>query len=294
MSDSRLLKELKLFKKGKVRDVYDLGQNLLIIATDRISCFDFILPTPIPGKGKILTKISSFWFSFLEDTVKNHIVATEIENLPGELRKYGKDIESRFMLARKCKVVPFECVVRGYISGSGWKEYSKNGHVCGIKLPEGLRESDKLPEPIFTPATKAESGHDENISFEYMINSIGRQLAEDIRRISFSIYNKANRYAEEKGIIIADTKFEFGIYEGDLILIDEVLTPDSSRFWPRDKFSPGRSQSSFDKQFVRDYLENSGWDKIPPVPPLPQDVVRRTQGKYMQALEILTGQNLPI
>ncbi|MFA7676684.1 MAG: phosphoribosylaminoimidazolesuccinocarboxamide synthase [Candidatus Omnitrophota bacterium] len=294
MDDNQPLRELKLFKKGKVRDVYDLGQNLLIVATDRISCFDVILPTPIPGKGKILTKISSFWFSFLQDTVENHIITTEIKDLPKELRQYSKDLESRFMFTRKCKVVPFECVVRGYLSGSGWKEYKKNGQVCGIKLPENLQESERLPQPIFTPATKAESGHDENISFEYMANSIGRQLAEDIRRISFSIYNKAGKYAEEKGIIIADTKFEFGIYEDKLILVDEVLTPDSSRFWPRDGFLPGRAQSSFDKQFVRDYLESSGWNKVSPAPVLPQEVVKQTQSKYMQALEILTGRSLSI
>lgn len=282
------LKELKLFKKGKVRDVYDLGQQLLIVATDRISCFDFILPTPIPGKGKILTRLSLFWFSFLKGLIENHLISTNLDDLPGSVGDKHK-LEGRFMITKKCRVIPFECVVRGYLSGSGWKEYKTSRSVCGIKLSPGLRESDKLDTPIFTPATKAESGHDENVSFDYMKDSVGEGLAGRIRDISIAIYKKAAEYAESKGLIIADTKFEFGICGDDLILIDEVLTPDSSRFWPRAVYRPGSPQTSFDKQFVRDYLEASGWNKIPPVPVLPEQVVSKTREKYKQALKMLTG-----
>jgi len=282
---------LKLFKKGKVRDVYDLGDRILIVATDRVSCFDFVLPTPIPDKGKILTSISSFWFSFLSDLVENHIISTDIDSLPPQVFDSRTELNKRFMIVKKCEVIPFECVVRGYLSGSGWKEYEKSGSVCGIKLPKGLSESDKLPEPIFTPATKAEVGHDENVTFEYMEDSIGQDLAEKIKDISISIYKKAALYAESKGIIIADTKFEFGKLNNKIVLIDEVLTPDSSRFWPKDEYSPGRPQASFDKQFVRDYLTSSGWDKNPPVPELPQEVVKKTQEKYKQAFKILTGED---
>lgn len=282
------LKELKLFKKGKVRDVYDLGQQLLIVATDRISCFDFILPTPIPGKGKILTRLSLFWFSFLKGLIENHLISTNLDDLPESVGDKHK-LEGRFMITKKCRVIPFECVVRGYLSGSGWKEYKTSRSVCGIKLSPGLRESDKLDTPIFTPATKAESGHDENVSFDYMKDSVGEGLAGRIRDISIAIYKKAAEYAESKGLIIADTKFEFGICGDDLILIDEVLTPDSSRFWPRAVYRPGSPQTSFDKQFVRDYLEASGWNKIPPVPVLPEQVVSKTREKYKQALKMLTG-----
>lgn len=282
------LKELKLFKKGKVRDVYDLGQQLLIVATDRISCFDFILPTPIPGKGKILTRLSLFWFSFLKGLIENHLISTNLDDLPESVGDKHK-LEGRFMITKKCRVIPFECVVRGYLSGSGWKEYKTSRSVCGIKLPPGLLESDKLDTPIFTPATKAESGHDENVSFDYMKDSVGEGLAGRIRDISIAIYKKAAEYAESKGLIIADTKFEFGICGDDLILIDEVLTPDSSRFWPRAVYRPGSPQTSFDKQFVRDYLEASGWNKIPPVPVLPEQVVSKTREKYKQALKMLTG-----
>jgi len=288
MSNDLELKSLKLFKKGKVRNVYDLGQQLLMVATDRISCFDFILPTPIPDKGKILTQVSLFWFSFLKDIVENHLISTSLEDLPFEAGDKEK-LKERFMIIKKCEVVPFECVVRRYLSGSGWKEYKAKQSVCGIELPAGLKESSKLAKPIFTPATKAESGHDENVSFNYMKNVIGEELANKIKDISITIYNKAVQYGESKGVIIADTKFEFGISDDKLILVDEVLTPDSSRFWPKDDYEPGRPQVSFDKQFVRDYLESSGWDKTPPVPTLPDEVVRKTQEKYKQVLRMLTG-----
>jgi len=290
MSNDLEFKELKLFKKGKVRDVYDLGQQLLLVATDRISCFDFILPTPIPDKGKILTQISSFWFSFLKDIVENHLISTSGEDLPVSAEDKAK-LKGRIMIAKKCEVIPFECVVRGYLSGSGWKEYKDKQSVCGLDLPAGLEESSKLAEPIFTPATKAEEGHDQNVSFDYMKNTIGQELANKIRDTSIAIYNKATDYAVSKGVIIADTKFEFGICDGKFILIDEVLTPDSSRFWPKDDYQPGRSQASFDKQFVRDYLDASGWDKVPPVPVLPDAVVLKTQEKYKQVLKILTGED---
>jgi phosphoribosylaminoimidazole-succinocarboxamide synthase len=280
---------LKLFKKGKVRDVYELGDNLLIVATDRISCFDVVLPTPIPDKGKVLTQISRFWFSFLKETIGNHLVTTSVEELPQELVKFRQDLEERFMLVRKCQVIPFECVVRGYLSGSGWKEYKEKESVCGIKLEPGLTQSCKLAEPIFTPATKADTGHDENISYEYMEKEIGKDTAAKVRDISLSLYKKASDYAQKKGIIIADTKFEFGFSEGEIILVDEVLTPDSSRFWPQDEYSPGKSQVSFDKQYVRDYLDSLDWPKTYPGPELPQDIIEKTKEKYLKALKIITG-----
>lgn len=280
--------ELKLFKKGKVRDVYDLGQErLLIVATDRISCYDVILPTPIPDKGKILTRLSLFWFSCLSDLVANHFISNQVKDLPELAKKHKDALSGRFVITKKCKVIPFECVVRGYISGSGWKEYQENQSICGVSLPSGLKESDKLLEPIFTPATKAEAGHDENINFEYMANSIGKDLAKNIKKISIALYQKAAAYAWQRGIIIADTKFEFGFDQDKLILVDEVLTPDSSRFWPKDSFSPGQGQPSFDKQFVRDYLVEIGWDKQPPAPELPQEIVSRTYQKYKEALDLL-------
>lgn len=289
MLSSTDLKGLKLFRKGKVRDVYDLEDKLLMIATDRISCFDFVLPTPIPDKGKILTQISLFWFSFLKDTVENHLISADSKDLPQEVTSAKEYLEGRFMITKKCKVVPFECVVRGYLSGSGWKEYKNSNSVCGIALPEMLRESEKLPEPIFTPATKAEVGHDENVNFDYMKDKIGAPLADKIKELSISIYNKAANYAQTKGIILADTKFEFGMDGDNLILIDEVLTPDSSRFWPKDEYEPGRPQTAFDKQFVRDWLESSGWNKTPPPPDLPEEVVQKTQERYRQALDSLIG-----
>ena len=285
------LNQLNIYKKGKVRDVYDLGDNLLIVATDRISCFDYILPTPIPEKGKILTRISLFWFDFLKGVTENHFISADLDRLPAVLQNpQDKDIlKDRFMITKKCKVVPFECVVRGYISGSGWKEYKNNRKVCGIDLPADLKESDKLAEPIFTPATKAETGHDENVSFEYMKQSIGEELSNQLRDVSIAIYKKATQYADEKCVIIADTKFEFGILDNKIILIDEVLTPDSSRFWPKNSYKRGKPQSSFDKQFVRDYLELSGWDKNSAAPILPQDIVLKTQDKYRQVYKQITG-----
>jgi len=279
------LGELKLFKKGKVRDVYQLDDNLLIVATDRISCFDVVLDTPIPDKGKILTRISLFWFSFLKDIVANHLISSDFNDLPSNLSKYKDILADRFMIVKKSDVIPFECVVRGYLSGSGWKEYSKSGTVCGLKLPKGLGESQKLEKPLFTPSTKAEIGHDENVSFQYMKDKVGSRLAEKVKSISLDIYKKAVDYAQGKGVIIADTKFEFGIYNGQVILVDEVLTPDSSRFWPKDDFAVGRAQVSFDKQFVRDYLESTDWNKQPPAPKLPADIVDKTKQKYEEISE---------
>ncbi|MCF7907249.1 MAG: phosphoribosylaminoimidazolesuccinocarboxamide synthase [Candidatus Omnitrophica bacterium] len=284
-----MISDLKVFRQGKVRDVYDLGDKLLMVATDRISCFDVILPTPIPDKGKVLTELSLFWFSLLKGTVANHLITTDVVDLPDSAVNDKNYLAGRFMIVKKCKVVPFECVVRGYLSGSGWKEYKKSQSVCGIELPSGLKESEKLPEPIFTPATKAEVGHDENVSFDYMKDKIDPDLAAKIKEISIIIYNKAADYALSKGIIIADTKFEFGLDGDNLILIDEVLTPDSSRFWPKAEYGPGRSQASFDKQFVRDYLETLDWDKTPPGPDLPEEIVKKTQAKYQEALHLLTS-----
>lgn len=281
--------DLKLFKKGKVRDVYEVDDFLLIVATDRISCFDVVLPTPIPDKGKILTEISTFWFSFFKDSIENHIVSTDAEKLPPSLDKYKKDIEGRFMFVKKCKVISFECVVRGYIAGSGWKDYKKNQSICGIPLPAGLKQADKLPESIFTPATKAETGHDENVDFNYMKKHVGQEMSEKLKDISISLYKRAAEYAEKRGIIIADTKFEFGLVDGKPILIDEILTPDSSRFWPRQEYAPGSSPSSFDKQYVRDYLDSLDWAKTYPAPELPPDVVKKTREKYNKALDIITG-----
>ena len=281
---------LKLRGRGKVRDIYDLDDRLLIVATDRLSAFDVVLPTPIPDKGKVLTQLSLFWFEKLAHIVPHHLITTR--NFTGELARYAAQLEGRAMLCRRTEPVPIECVVRGYISGSGWKDYQKSGAICGIPLPQGLRESDKLPEPIFTPSTKAMTGHDENISFEETVKVVGRPLAEKLRETSLAIYKQARDYAAERGIIIADTKFEFGIRDGVLIWIDEALTPDSSRFWPADQYSPGKAQPSFDKQFVRDYLERIGWNKQPPAPALPFEVVARTSEKYREAYRILAGKPL--
>jgi len=285
-------KEAKLFKRGKVRDVYDLGDKLLIISTDRISCFDVVLPTCIPYKGKVLTKLSLFWFEFTKDIIPNHFITAKIDDFPLELKKYKDILEDRSMLVKKAKPLPVECVVRGYLSGSAWKEYQKTQSICGIKLPKGLKESDKLPQAIFTPATKEDIGHDINVTEEFIEKELGKEITQKLKEISLAIYNKASIYAEEKGIIIADTKFEFGIYEGEIILIDEILTPDSSRFWPKDQYRPGRPQVSFDKQFVRDYLESIGWNKTPPAPELPQDIVEKTTQKYLQVLQILVGERI--
>ena len=281
---------LKLLGRGKVRDIYDLGDQLLIVATDRLSAFDVVLPTPIPDKGRVLTQLSLFWFDKLADVVPHHVI--EAKNFTGELAPYAGSLAGRAMLVRRTEPAPIECVVRGYISGSGWKDYQKTGAICGIPLPAGLRESDRLPEPIFTPSTKATTGHDENISFDETVSRIGRPLAERLRDVSLTLYRRAAEHAAARGIIIADTKFEFGLRGNELIWIDEALTPDSSRFWPADQYSPGKAQPSFDKQFVRDYLERIGWNKQPPAPPLPPDVVAGTQQKYRDAYQRITGHAL--
>jgi len=281
---------LKLRGRGKVRDIYDLGDRLLIVATDRLSAFDVVLPTPIPDKGRVLTQLSLFWFEKLTDIVPHHVISAN--NFSGELAPFAASLEGRAMLVRRTDPVPIECVVRGYLSGSGWKDYQKTGGVCGIALPAGLRESDRLPEPTFTPSTKAVTGHDENISFDETIARVGRPLAEKLRDTSLTIYRRAAEFAAARGIIIADTKFEFGLIGNQLIWIDEALTPDSSRFWPGDQYAPGRAQPSFDKQYVRDYLEKIGWDKKPPAPTLPPDVVVGTRDKYREAYQRITGHAL--
>jgi len=286
-------RDLELFASGKVRDVYQIGSDhLLFIATDRISAFDYVLATGIPHKGQVLTQISLFWFDFLKELVPNHLVTANVSQYPAEVRKYADQLRGRSMLVRRAEMFPVECVVRGYLSGSGWKEYNASGSVCGIKLPAGLRESEQLPEPIFTPATKATTGHDENISFEHMSQLVDPEDARMLRDLSLAIYKKAADYARQKGIIIADTKFEFGRTAAGITLADEVLTPDSSRFWPADKYEPGMSQQSFDKQYVRDYLEEIRWNKQPPAPALPAEVARKTSEKYVQAYRQLTGREL--
>lgn len=286
--------DLELHASGKVRDLYKLnGDHLLFVATDRISAFDYVLATGIPQKGRVLTQLSLFWFDFLKDIVSNHLATATVDQYPAELQKYGAQLHGRSMLVVHADMVAIECVVRGYLSGSGWKEYKAGGTVCGIQLSAGLRESDKLPEPIFTPAIKASSGHDENISFDDMVQLAGHELSEKLRDLSIKIYQTAADYAATRGIIIADTKFEFGHTPGGLVLADEVLTPDSSRFWPVDKYKPGGAQESFDKQYVRDYLESIRWDKQPPAPGLPPDVAAKTSEKYVEAYTRLTGHPLP-
>lgn len=276
--------------RGKVRDIYDLGDKLLIVATDRLSAFDVILPTPIPDKGRVLTQLSLFWFDLLKDVIPNHVIsATEF---PAPFDKFRDELAGRSMLVQKTKPLPIECVVRGYVSGSGWKDYRATGKICGIVLPNGLLESGRLPEPIFTPATKAVSGHDENISFEQAERMIGKELAEKVRAVSLELYRRAATHAEPRGIIVADTKFEFGLLNDKLMWIDEALTPDSSRFWPAAQYSPGGPQASFDKQFVRDYLERMRWPKTPPGPELPPEVVEATREKYREAYRILSGREL--
>jgi len=286
------IKEIPLLKRGKVRDIYDLGDKLLIVATDRISAFDVILPNPIPDKGKILTLITLFWLDFLKDIVENHLITAYVEEYPDVLKSYKEILYQRSMIVKKTKVIPIECIVRGYITGSAMKEYKKTGKVCGIVLPSGLKEADKLPEPIFTPSTKAEEGHDINITFEEMSNLVGKEVAEILRNISLKLYKKAEKYAESKGIIIADTKFEFGFLDGKIILIDEVLTPDSSRFWPKDEYEPGRPQKSYDKQFIRDWLKSISWKDNTPPPPIPPEIIEKTRAKYLEALYRLTGKTL--
>ncbi|HUX07532.1 MAG TPA: phosphoribosylaminoimidazolesuccinocarboxamide synthase [Acidobacteriota bacterium] len=288
------LKGIPRFKSGKVREVFDLGDKLLFVASDRISAFDVVLPQGIPDKGAVLTQISAFWFNRMKDIVPNHLISAKASDFPDILQPHAKLLAGRSMLVRKTRVFPVECVVRGYLAGSGWKDYHGNGKVCGIDLPGGLRESDILEEPIFTPATKAESGHDMNISYEEMERIVGAEWARRMRGTSIEIYRRAREYAAARGIIIADTKFEFGKFEGELMLIDEILTPDSSRFWPADSYEPGRGQPSYDKQFVRDYLETLDWDKTPPPPDLPDDVVSKTREKYLEAYKLLTGEDLRI
>jgi phosphoribosylaminoimidazole-succinocarboxamide synthase len=279
-----------LWRRGKVRDVYDLGERLLVVATDRLSAFDVVLPTGIPGKGILLTQMSLFWFRLLADVIPNHVVTADVGEYPAGLRPFRDQLEGRSMVVLKTDVLPVECVVRGYLAGSGWKDYQATGSVCGIALAAGLRESDRLEPPIFTPATKAETGHDENVSYETMVATVGSERAAQARRTSLDIYSRARTHAEARGILLADTKFEFGVRDGRLVWIDEALTPDSSRFWPKDGYAPGRAQPSFDKQFVRDYLETLRWDKRPPGPALPPEVVARTVQKYVEAFERLRGE----
>ncbi|MFK5952612.1 MAG: phosphoribosylaminoimidazolesuccinocarboxamide synthase [Desulfobacterium sp.] len=283
-------KNLNMVRKGKVRDIYDLGDTLLMVTTDRLSAFDVVLPNGIPDKGKVLTQISAFWFKEMEDLIGNHLITHEVDQFPEICKPYAEILEGRSMLVKKAEPLPVECIVRGYISGSGWKSYQKEGHVCGITLPEGLKESDKLPQPLYTPSTKAEVGdHDINVDFDHTVKLLGKAQAEKLRDLSLAIYNRGVEKALAKNIIIADTKFEFGMVDGEIILIDEVLTPDSSRFWPQATYCPGGAQKSFDKQFIRDWLESSGWDKKSPGPELPADVIKHTSEKYMEVLGLITG-----
>jgi len=286
------LADIKPARSGKVRDIFDLEDELLVVSTDRISCFDVVLQDAIPAKGKVLTGLSLFWFDFLKDIIPNHLLSADIGKFPAEFLKYKDQLAGRTMLVKKAKPLPVECIVRGYLSGSGWKEYKEKQSVCGINLPAGLAQSDKLPEIIFTPSTKAEVGHDQNVNQDYVEKLIGAINADKIRKASIGLYKKASEYARGKGIILADTKFEFGVYQDQLILIDEVLTPDSSRFWPSSVYSPGRPQPSFDKQFVRDYLETLDWNKQPPAPKLPPEIIKKTTDKYLEAYKRLVGRDL--
>ncbi|HOJ11494.1 MAG TPA: phosphoribosylaminoimidazolesuccinocarboxamide synthase [Clostridiales bacterium] len=291
INDTNFIK-LPLFKKGKVRDVYEFDNNLLIIVTDRISAFDVIFPTLIPNKGKVLNSISEFWFDYTKDIIGNHMVTTKVDEFPGDLSRFKEELEGRAMLVKKAEMVQAECIVRGYLEGSGLKEYQKTGAICGIKLPSDLRQCEKLPEPIFTPTTKADEGHDESVTFEELANTIGFELANKLRDITISLYLKASKYAESKGLILADTKLEFGFLDGNLIVADEMFTPDSSRFWTMEDYAPGRPQKSFDKQYVREYLESINWNKQPPAPELPEDVVKNTEAKYIEAYERITGNKI--
>lgn len=284
--------DLPIYIKGKVRNIYDLGDSLLIVVTDRISAFDVVFGDLIPNKGKVLNSISEFWFNYTKDVIGNHVITTDVSQYPQGLSKYKEELEGRSMLVKKIKMVEAECIVRGYLEGSGLKDYRKTGCICGMKLPEGLRQGDKLPEPIFTPSTKAMEGHDENVSFEVLCSTIGVDLAHKLKDNSIALYNKASEYAESKGLILADTKFEFGILDGELLIGDEMFTPDSSRFWDMNGYEPGRPQKSFDKQFLREYLETLDWDKMPPAPKLPEDVIKKTELKYIEAYERLSGKKL--
>lgn len=291
INDTDFIK-LPLHIKGKVRNVYDLGDKLLIVVTDRISAFDVVFPNLIPNKGKVLNSISEFWFDYTKDIVDNHVITTDVSQYPEGLSQFKEELQGRSMLVKKIKMAEAECIVRGYLEGSGLKDYKATGSICGIKLPEGLKQGDKLPEPIFTPSTKASEGHDQNVSFEELCGLIGTDLANQLKETSIALYNKASKYAESKGIILADTKFEFGFADGKLVVADEVFTPDSSRFWDMKEYEPGRPQKSFDKQFLREYLESITWDKKPPAPELPEDVIRNTELKYVEAYERLTGKKL--
>lgn len=284
--------DLPLFVKGKVRNVYDLGDKLLIVVTDRISAFDVVFGDLIPNKGRVLNSISEFWFDYTSDIIPNHMITTDVSRYPMGLSKFKEELQGRSMLVRKIKMAEAECIVRGYLEGSGLKEYTATGSICGIKLPAGLKQCQKLPEPIFTPSTKASEGHDVNVSFETLCDTIGSELATKLRDASLALYRKASLHAESRGILLADTKFEFGIYDGGLVLADEAFTPDSSRFWDMKDYEPGRPQKSFDKQFLREYLESSGWDKKPPAPKLPEHVLRNTGAKYIEAYERITGKKL--
>jgi phosphoribosylaminoimidazole-succinocarboxamide synthase len=283
---------IKLFSRGKVRDVYELGDKLLVVATDRLSAFDVVMREGIPDKGRVLNQLSCFWFNLIKDAIRHHFITAQVAEYPPEVRPFADQLEGRSMLVQKTQPFPVECVVRGYLAGSGWKEYRTTQSVCGIKLPAGLQESSRLDNPIFTPATKALTGHDENITWDDMAGRVGTAAAEALRKLSLDLYSKGRAFAESRGIIIADTKFEWGLRDGHIILIDEVLTPDSSRFWPLKDYMPGKAQPSFDKQFVRDYLESLEWNKQPPPPPLPADVVEKTSQKYRQAYQLLTGASL--
>lgn len=284
--------DLRLFRRGKVRDVYEVEDRLLIVATDRLSAFDVVLPTAIRYKGAVLTNLSLFWFDFLKDIISSHLITARVDEYPPSLQKYSDQLEMRSMMVARAEVFPFECVARGYLEGSGWKDYQSTGEVCGVKLPAGLRQADRLPEPIFTPATKAEAGHDINITEREMAQSVGEETARRLKEFTLAIYSRAAQYAEERGIIIADTKFEFGLKDGEIILVDEALTPDSSRFWAREHYTPGRAQISFDKQYVREYLETLAWNKQPPGPELPEEVAAKTSEKYAEAYRLLAGKRI--
>jgi len=284
--------ETKPFKTGKVRDMFDLGDKLLIVVTDRISAFDCVFPNLIPEKGKVLNSISAFWFDFTEDVIKNHMITTDVSKYPAPFNKYKEELQGRSMLVKKLEIVPTECIVRGYLEGSGLKDYKKTGRICGIELPEGMKQADRLPEPVFTPSTKAEEGHDQNVTFEELCDEIGPELAGKLKNASLSLYKKVSEYALEKGLVLADTKFEFGLLNDELVVADEMFTPDSSRFWDASDFEPGRAQKSFDKQYLREYLETLDWDKTPPAPELPEDVIGRTTEKYLEAYKVLTGKDL--
>jgi phosphoribosylaminoimidazole-succinocarboxamide synthase len=284
--------DLPLFIKGKVRNVYDLGDKLLIVVTDRISAFDVVFPNLIPNKGKVLNSIAEFWFEYMKGIIGNHVVTTDVSQYPAGLSKFKEELQGRSMLVKKIQMVEAECIVRGYLEGSGLKEYQKSCSICGIKLPEGMKQAQKLPEPIFTPSTKASEGHDENVSFEVLSDKIGNELALKLKEVSIALYNKASAYAESKGLILADTKFEFGVIDGELVIADEIFTPDSSRFWDSMDYEVGRPQKSFDKQYLREFLEASGWDKTPPAPVLPEYVVNKTAEKYVEAYERITGKKL--